>query len=224
MSFTTIKVAGSNALQTLDQLRQRYPTTGQYPFLIGDDDEVERIEETAESYEQDPAELVASALAVDLAAWVAVRRSEAEEYEFSAEETFGEWPGEILEKGSVSLHQELLTGAIKPEVYIGLAAVDEPWQLPAVVKYGGWNESPGPEVHAAFHRKWQAQYGAEITGMSGAVIECAVTNPPRTRDEAVSLAWELYWYCPDIVEQGCGNVAHLAAIVLNSPYWFFWWD
>jgi hypothetical protein len=92
------------------------------------------------------------------------------------------------------------------------------------LKYGAWNECPQPEVHCAFHREWESRWRAQITGMSGDVVECLVLKPPSKKDEAVRLAWEQYWYCPDIVEQGCGSVAELAATLLNSAYWFFWWD
>ena len=31
-------------------------------------------------------------------------------------------------------------------------------------------------------------------------------------------------YCPDIVDQGTDNLATLAAILMVSDWWFFWWD
>jgi hypothetical protein len=40
----------------------------------------------------------------------------------------------------------------------------------------------------------------------------------------MALAWEQYWYCLDIVDQGVGSVSALAATLLNSTYWYFWWD
>jgi len=68
------------------------------------------------------------------------------------------------------------------------------------------------------------EYGAQITGVSGEVIECIVSNPPRDQAAAIELAWQQYWYCDDIVEQGCESISNLAATLLNSPYWYFWWD
>lgn len=224
MGFKVLKVRGADAIRILDERRALYATTGEYPFLIGDGAELERIEEAAGFNERSPAEIVRTALGMDLAEWIARRRKEAEEWEFSAGETLGEWPGEVAEKGSISLHRDVLSGAIKPEVYLGLATIPEPWHLPAALKYGAWNDCPEPEVHCAFHRDWGARFGAQITGMSGDVIECAVKNPPAVREAAIALAWEQYWYCADIVDQGCGTVAGLAATLLNSPYWFFWWD
>ena len=192
--------------------------------MIGDGDELGHLLETAGFNAQEPSAIVQASLTVNLAAWLAERRVEAEEYEFSEDETLGEWPGEVEDKGAVSLHLDISTDVVKPEIYLGLATIDEPWMLPAVTKYGTWNDCPEAEIHCAFHRKWQKEFGAQITGMSGDVIECTVANPPRDRKSAFELAWQQYWYCADIVEQGCESISNLAATLLDSPYWFFWWD
>jgi hypothetical protein len=224
MRFTTIKIAGSDALAALTTRRAAYPTTGEFPFLIGGAEELERVQEAAELNDQSPEEIIQGSLDVNLTRWLAESRREVEEYGFAEEDVLGRWPGEVVEKGAISLHKDIVTGKVRPEAYLGFARIEHPWQLPAVLKYGGWNECPAPEVHCAFHRKWQAEFGAQITGMSGDVIECAVVNPPRDQQSALALAWEQYWYCSDIVEQGCGSVNSLAATLLDSDYWFFWWD
>lgn len=224
MDFVTMKIAGADAIQTLDDYRSRYSSTGEYPFLIGDLEELERIQEAAGFNDRDPAAIIQASSGITIANWIAVRRKEAEEDELFSDETFGEWPGEILEKGSIGLHKDILSGEIKSEIYLGLAAVEKPWHLPAMVKYGAWNDCPESEVHCAFHREWFAEFGAEITGISSDIVECVVARPPTNRKVAKRLAWQQYWYCADIVEQGCGSVANLAATLLNSPYWFFWWD
>jgi hypothetical protein len=38
------------------------------------------------------------------------------------------------------------------------------------------------------------------------------------------LAREQYLYCSDIVWQGVGSVSNLSKTLLNSNYWYFWWD
>ena len=205
--------------------RSKYHSTGQYPFLIGDGEELERLEQEAGDAEQAPAEVIRASLEIDLGAWIARRHEEwREDAEVLDEELLGEWPIELAEKGSICLHKDIVSGAIKPKVFLGLAEIEQPWQLPAVIHLGGWNECPFPVEHCAFHRSWQRRFGAEITGMSGDTVECLVRNPPRDRETAVGLAWEQYWYCNDIVDQGCGSISKLAATLLNSSYWFFWWD
>jgi hypothetical protein len=74
------------------------------------------------------------------------------------------------------------------------------------------------------HRSWQERFGAEITGMSGDTVEGLVRNPPRDGKAALDLAREQYCYCTDIVDQGCESISNLAATLLNSPYWYFWWN
>jgi hypothetical protein len=224
VQFTTLEIPGENAVRLLNEHRSRYAATGNYPFLIGDAEELERIEEAGEFHKQDPAAFIRASLNVNVREWIAMRRTEAEEDELCPEEWLGEWPGEIANKGSIGLHQDVLTGNLEPTVYLGLAKIEQPWHLPAILKYGAWNECPGPEVHCAFHREWQSKFGAEITGMSGDVVECVVRHPPADREAATVLAWEQYWYCTDIVEQGCETISNLAATLLNSPYWYFWWD
>jgi hypothetical protein len=224
MELTTFKMAGGDAVQLLYEHRSRYAATGQYPFLIGDADDLEQLLEVSEDNEDEPGAVIQRSLEITTRDWIARRRREAEEDESSPDELLGEWPGEISEKGSIGLHKDVLSGKLLPEVYLGLAAAEKPWHLPAVLKYGGWNECPESEVHCAFHRQWLDRYGAEITGMSGSVIECAVSKPPSDREAATVLAWEQYWYCSDIVEQGCETVSNLAATLMNSPYWYFWWD
>jgi hypothetical protein len=222
--FTTLKISGESAIGSLMQQRNSYPQSGDYPFLIGEADDVERLQEAAEYNEQSVDEILHEAAQFDVAAWLHERRAEAEEYEFSEDDTLGEWPGEIAEKGAISLHRDILTSEVRSEVYLGSAKIALPWHLPAILKYGGWNDCPDPVVHCAMHRYWQKEFGAEIVGVSGDVIECIVKNPPRDQETAIKLAWQQYWYCTDIVDQGCETIANLAATLLNAEVWYFWWD
>jgi hypothetical protein len=223
-TFSAIKVSGSEALAVLEKRRAAYLSTGEYPFLIGDADDLDRATEHLGFIDDDPNDIIQASFKVDLDRWIADLRKEAVGWEFSEEVMLGEWPGESREKGSVGLHKEILTGKIKMKVFVGSAKIEEPWQLPAYMKYGNWNACPAPSVHCAFFRKWQREYGAQIVGMSNDVIECKVADPPRDREAAVELAWEQFWYCEDIVYQGCETIHNLAATLLNSPYWYFWWD
>jgi len=223
MSFSTRKVPGNDAVRILHEYRAAFAPGGQYPFLIGTDFELTRLVERARS-KSTPSQILEASVGLDLSAQIEYEREIAlEDEEFDLDELLGEWPGDEPEKGAISLHLDT-QGQPYPEMYLGLAAVEQSWQLPAAVQFGNWNACPKPELHCAFHRDWQARFGAEITGISHDVIECTVARPPRDRAAALELAWEQYWYAPDIVSQGCGYVAHLAATLLNSPYWFFWWD
>jgi Domain of unknown function (DUF4253) len=56
------------------------------------------------------------------------------------------------------------------------------------------------------------------------VMECTVARPPKTREEAMALAREQFFYCTDIVYQGTESLSLLGATVLNAKAWYFWWD
>ena len=224
MTFTSIQVHGTEAVERLNELRDQFAKTGKYPFLIGPHQDRETMIKSAEFNRQSPEEILRASQKIDLEEWVAERRAEVEEYGDSPYEDLGEWPGEIHDKGSLILHKNAVTGNFLPEVFIGLAEVETSWQLPAVLKFGGWNDCPDAEVQCAFHRKWQAEFGAEICSVGGGVIECTVNQPPQDQQSAMQLAWEQYWYCADIVDQGCETISNLGATLLKSPYWFFWWD
>lgn len=223
ISYETIALDGNEAVDALIARLEAFRQTGEYPFLIGDDFERQRAEEGLKRNDDDPRDIVESSLSLDVEAWIAQQVAANEEYGHPSEEFIGTWPGESQSKGSIGLHLDH-QGIVKPRVFMGLARIAEPWQLPAVMKFGGWNSCPEPAVHCAFHRQWQAEHGAGITGLSNDTIECLVETPPRDRETALRLAWQQYWYCPDIVDQGCGTINRLAATLMNSPYWFFWWD
>ncbi len=224
MAFKQLCIAGEKALESLESHRMNFAVTGKYPFLIGDAEELERVKEAAEYNKETPDEIIEESYNIDLDQWVKARRAELEEFEFNPDDVLGVWPGLIEDKGGICLHKKDSYGRVLPEVFLGMADIKEPWQLPAELKFGGWNDCPNPEIHCALFRKWQAEFGAQITGISGDVIECTVLNPPLDQETAVELAWEQYWYCADIVDQGCESINNLAAALLESPYWFFWWD
>ena len=147
VDVTTLKIHGEDAIRLLKEYRAQYSSTGLYPFLIGDAEELQRIEESAGFNKQDPTAIVSASFDVTIANWIAGRQKEMQEDDLDPNDFFGEWPGEIRDKGSMLLHTDIVTGKIKPEIYFGFAQIEQPWHLPAAIKYGDWNECPAPEVH-----------------------------------------------------------------------------
>ncbi|MEE3623605.1 DUF4253 domain-containing protein [Nitrospirillum sp. BR 11752] len=109
-------------------------------------------------------------------------------------------------------------------VHILLIPTDQGWQVPAYLRWGGWNECPPPESHVAALRVWHEKYGAELIVLSNDTMELRVDRRPADKAEAWDLARNQYRYCRDIVDQGVGTVGALAGGLLQTPYWFFWWD
>lgn len=222
--FEVIKYPGFEILLQLEKLREAYPVTKKYPFIIGDEKEMELLMENAEFDNQKPEIILLNSSKIDIPSWFQGEKLEAGEYEFDEEELLGEWLDEPQAEDTILAHTDISTGEIKPVVYLGMALIDEPWMLASAVKYGNWNSCPAPDIQCAIMKYWEEKYGAEIVSMTGDTIECKVKNPPATKDAAIQLAWEQYWYCADIVDQGTQTIANLAAGLINSEYWFFWWD
>jgi len=136
----------------------------------------------------------------------------------------GEWPDAVESNDRLWSLLDFSTGAIRPQVTI-VSFTDPDWtKAPAFMRYGGWNACPPPEAHVAVLRHWRERYGAELVCAAADTLELRVARRPADRNAALKLAQEQYAYCMDIVDQGAGTLANLAGTLMESPYWYFWWD
>ena len=102
-----------------------------------------------------------------------------------------------------------------------------PWEIPAWLPMGGFNDCPGVEEQVAVFRYWYEKYKAVPAVATYDVWEMKVGNPPKTEEEAECLAKEQFAFCYDIVMQaasGWDRIRALASILKNSSEWYFWWD
>lgn len=135
----------------------------------------------------------------------------------------GTWPPERPRTPGLTVAEDF-QGRPLARVHLLLLPTDEGAAVPAYLDWGGWNTCPPTEYHVAALRAWRQRYGAELVGLSGDVMNLRVARRPTTRDEALALAREHYTYCNDIVDQGPGTLAPLAASLMASDWWYFWWD
>ena len=105
-----------------------------------------------------------------------------------------------------------------------LVRVEQQYQVPAYLGFGGWNDCPGPELQVAVLREWGIEYRARPVCITGDVLECAVLHAPQTESAAMKLAAEQWIFCEDIVSQGTQSIRKLAMDIWQAPTWFFWWD
>lgn len=226
----TLTVPGAEAVALWRTLRALVPQTGYWPVLLGDGRDVERVRE-AWGYSDaiSPTETIRQGLA--LAPKVLLERWQAASAEIyppgGGEAPHGEWPEEDEEADTEErflIPYDILTGAFKDAVTLALVPTRESWEVPAFLRFGGWNDCPGPEEHVCMLKHWHEAHGAEVVGIGGDVIETWVAQPPASRDAALAVASEQYSYCPGIVDQGTETLEGLAAALLNAPIWFFWWD
>lgn len=237
MKIETMQVDGQEALAKLEELRAEYFVSGKYPFFT-DIEKWSLPNEMERRNESDAAKIIEKSLSINALEWFEERADDFKRYALedkdfpmsgdADEETdiVGEWreSANAARKEDIMGHKEILTQKIKPIVYIGLVEIEKPWMLPAAVKFGGWNDCPKDKVHCAVLRYWLEKYNAEPVTLTRDVIECWVEKPPQTKEDAIELAWQQYYYCTDIVEQGCGEVMELAGSLKNAASWFFWWD
>ena len=146
------------------------------------------------------------------------------EKEEDVEPPVGEWRAEPAYDPGLSVAYELGTNQPKPLVHIALIPTDDPTAIPAYMRWGNWNANPPPAYHVAALRAWRDKYGAELIGLGFDVINLRVARRPATRDEALDLARTQYVYCSDIIVQGVGSYRALAAGLMETDWWFFWWD
>ena len=219
MDFVSLqaKTAFAEACDTVDS-RERL-------IVCGLKSEVELLEESFEMDDRTPAEIIAEFEQVDAVSWFAERRKQFENgWEMYLSENLGEWPAGDLGKMGYTLAHDILTGEPKADLLGLRIKVGASWQIPAYLRYGGWNDCPHPAVHCAVWKYWEERFGAKIVGASSDVVEAHVAQPPASREQAIQLAWEQYFYCYDIVDQGVETISNLAASLLNHESWYFWWD
>lgn len=138
--------------------------------------------------------------------------------------TVGDWPVEAPEMPALSVVREMGSESYLPKVYIVTLPTDDWTEIPAYLNFGGWNDCPAPEQQVAAFRYWRDRHGARLVALGRDVVNIQVERRPTTRDEALQLAREQYTYCADIVEQGVGSLSALAAALMGSDWWYFWWD
>lgn len=218
-AMTVYSLPGQGALDAWHKLRAVVPLTGRWPLLLGAGDSLRCHLDLLARHA--PADVIAKAQDVDVAAFLRNRLDELEE---NGGLPRGEWPGSPVPSTEIGIHLDTLSRKPLRETFLVLAPVPEPWEAVAYVPFGGWNECPLPEQHVAVFSHWGATYAAEPVGITNDTIECLAGRPPTTRDAALALAREQYAYASDIVDQGTETIDALAAALLNGTAWFFWWD
>jgi hypothetical protein len=140
----------------------------------------------------------------------------------------GDWPETVtptLDIGATTRYDAADKKMVwRDEVVIALLPTADPSEVPAHMRFGGWNDCPPPELHVAMARRWAASHGARILVCGSDTIEMRVERPISTREEAIEMALLQYRYCSDIVDQGVGTIEDLAASLIGSKVWYFWWD
>jgi len=229
--FEIIKVHGKNAWAEWQKIRSEGDF---YPVILGPEHELEYLSENFEYQDETDLSGVDDLAFPDL--YLEELKIEARQYD--VEDTNGydlqlavdgllkDWTDEPYSDGLVNepTVSRNFGGKYHKEVYIAKVPTDDWTTIPAIMRFGGFNECPSNEWHASALRYWRGKYDAEIVSLTHDIIELRVRHRPKNKQEAVRLAMEQYYYCSDIVAQGVGEPNNLAKILMQQDFWYFWWD
>jgi hypothetical protein len=212
-----------------------------WPILIGSDDDLDR---TAEQFSIDdpavhpyllqgeaspepprsPVRILAVAQALvfpkDFYAWPGAFQTD----ELTAPS--GTWPVSAAAPSAYVpiIAMDAQSGGFQERLNVAFLPLLRSWEAPAYLRWGGWNACPPPEYHVAALRRWDERFGLEVVAMGPDRIDLKIANPPQDQDMLLATAREIYRYCPDIVDQGAGSLADLAATMISGSSWTLWWD
>jgi hypothetical protein len=218
--FQVLATTPKRAISLWRQLREISDVTNSYPVILGDVQEMGYHLEHWQYVTSAPLDYLKRAQFRDPKQIFNEWGSSLFAYERTEDGLRELWPDKIRPYTFDMLHLNL-----KAElVYIGLFETRESWKIPAYLLFGGWNATPFPDEHACIHKYWHTIYETEIVAMTSNTIVCQVGKPVDTREAALDLAREQMAYCSDLVTQGVGTLEALASRLMNSAYWYFWWD
>lgn len=148
---------------------------------------------------------------------------------FTLDDLLGIWPSDVQPRRKFDIPIGFVWAfsdrTPRSTVYCRFVPTTESWLVPIYLRWGGVNDCPTPSEQSSLLRRWAFQYGAEVVGIwPHDAIEFYVHRPPDNRKDALNLAYEHFVYCPDIINQGTGSIATLAALLLAGQAWTFWWD
>lgn len=236
--YELVETSGENALAKWEELKNAGRGV---PVVLGEDYENLFLPSDPEWPESGKPidEILAAAQAInfpdDLRQWrrdqdvrasvsLGLIASPADYVEDDDETPLGDWPAEASYGSGLSVARDTLSGRPKAMVHIALIPTDDPTAIPAYMRWGNWNDCPSPAHHVAALRAWRSLYGAELIGLGADTINLRVSRNPTTRETALELARAQHVYCSDIIHQGVGSYRALAAGLMASDWWFFWWD
>ena len=235
LPYPRIEVTGERAMAEWERLR----ADGRgWPVIVGDDEQLDAIAEQFSIDDEavfsppgrislpkkalEPAAILAEAAALDLSFDVPLEPDADPDL---PDAPLGEWPAtDAVTSVGLTVASDIRSGRPLPVVHILLTPAERSWEVPAYLRWGDWNACPSPAQHVAALRHWHERFAVELIGIDGATLNLRAARRPADRTAALALAREQYRYCPDIVEQGVGNLSALAATLMISDWWYFWWD
>jgi hypothetical protein len=174
---------GGQAVDCWRSARELVSTIEYWPLIVGSQEQLFWLREGFQNADQSAEEILQAAERIAGADWFQQRvehwREQARQfgYEYEGDLPHGEWPHGVTPSDRFTISTDMKGRPLR-EVRMLFVPTQVSWEIPAWMKYGGWNECPCAEEHAAAFRYWNETYGAEPAGMSSDVIEMSVQRPP----------------------------------------------
>lgn len=224
---------GRDAERCWHALYEHVSTSGYWPVILGNNDELLWITKTLSdrhTRNMSVPAILANSATIDAEEWLRTELEMQDTEDEPWDTTEGDfalrapWPDDVQPSTSITVPYNYAAGKPHEHIAIGLVPTHTSWHVPAYLRFGDFNYCPSPAEHASVLKHWEEQFGTRVVSMTHDTIELRVTNPPTTREDALALAYEQFAYCSDIVDQGVGSLDALAATLLHGTAWFFWWD
>ncbi|MEO0682985.1 MAG: DUF4253 domain-containing protein [Pseudomonadota bacterium] len=245
LPYEVVTTSGEHALREWERLRDEGDG---WPVIVGGDEDLQRLAEDRETAALDTEQALAAAEALTHpgsleAHWSGLEEStreilvdrgletpatikarERERRRTDEDVLNAPWPTDVAATQGPYSVSDLLEDRFLDTVHIVVLPSMDPTEAPAHLGLGDWNGNPPAQHHVAAFRSWRERYGAVPVVIQSDTIEMRVSRRPETREEAMALATEMYRYNEDIILQGDGCVPCLAATLMVSDWWYFWWD
>jgi hypothetical protein len=123
--------------------------------------------------------------------------------------------------GYFAFHSERNYGIKGAPDHVSLLKTSDPYDMLRTMGTNGWNYDISPEMVIARLKKWDAEFGLVLSGVSFDWVQAQFKHQPANMLE---YAKEVYAFCPDVVEQGTGTVEALAKEMKRTNTLYLWWD
>ncbi len=225
---------GATAFSHWQHLRDLVAQTGYWPVILGSRFDLEEVRQHFDSSIQhnwygsrSMSPLIEESQAIDTAKWA--KGADVEQTLEWYEQERNRMAQEEIEDEEDLWIPDPLAGFLEQLsgwTVLGLFPTTHSWEVPALLRFGDFNECPGPGAHVSIMKHWSEKYGLELVSMSRCDWLAFVGRPPQTRTGALILSQEHIDYCPEfVVDTRChGNIEALASWLLRTTYWSFWWD
>lgn len=220
--FDFTLVPGIDAEAAHAELRNEHPRTT--PLIFGSPKRAASLIRTINPAIQ-PDQILKQAASFDLDNWLAERWDYLQEKARGLGKTVprhGEWPTNFTPTTDVYAARET-NGELSPQVVIALLPCKHHTAAAAYLRFGGWDDCPGPWVHVAVANRWAASHGTVLVASTSSTLEFRVARPITTREHAMEMATTHYLYNFETVQQP-GTIERAAASLVGSAVWGFWWD